>query len=134
MLPSQDNLQTGAQAWCEAWLLVCFNENFNQIFIFKVIQLAFFWHHAWSVLSQFWHFTLSLNPLDLLVYIRLSLCVCLCFFWSRNGGGRSGTFCACTMILEMIRHHSLVDVFFSAKTLRNSKPNMVETMVSHKEA
>uniref|UniRef100_A0AAQ6A697 protein-tyrosine-phosphatase n=1 Tax=Amphiprion ocellaris TaxID=80972 RepID=A0AAQ6A697_AMPOC len=47
-----------------------------------------------------------------------------------NGGGRSGTFCACTMILEMIRHHSMVDVFFAAKTLRNSKPNMVETMVS----
>uniref|UniRef100_A0A8C4FFX1 protein-tyrosine-phosphatase n=1 Tax=Dicentrarchus labrax TaxID=13489 RepID=A0A8C4FFX1_DICLA len=37
-----------------------------------------------------------------------------------NGGGRSGTFCACTMILEMIRHHSMVDVFFAAKTLRNS--------------
>lgn len=34
------------------------------------------------------------------------------------------------MILEMIRHHSIVDVFFAAKTLRNSKPNMVETMVS----
>uniref|UniRef100_A0A8C7Z7U0 protein-tyrosine-phosphatase n=1 Tax=Oryzias sinensis TaxID=183150 RepID=A0A8C7Z7U0_9TELE len=47
-----------------------------------------------------------------------------------NGGGRSGTFCACTMILEMIRHHSVVDVFFAAKTLRNSKPNMVETVVS----
>lgn len=53
------------------------------------------------------------------------MCVCV-----RNGGGRSGTFCACTMILEMIRHHSVADVFFAAKTLRNSKPNMVETMVS----
>lgn len=29
----------------------------------------------------------------------------------------------------MIRCHSLVDVFFAAKTLRNYKPNMVETMV-----
>ncbi|XP_060640646.2 receptor-type tyrosine-protein phosphatase U isoform X2 [Anolis sagrei] len=44
-----------------------------------------------------------------------------------NGGGRSGTFCACTMILEMIKCHKLVDVFFSAKILRNYKPNMVET-------
>lgn len=66
---------------------------------------------------------------------RLSpLCVCVCVSVrptrSRNGGGRSGTFCASTMILEMIRHHSMVDVFFAAKTLRNSKPNMVETMVS----
>lgn len=34
------------------------------------------------------------------------------------------------MILEMIRHHSVADVFFAAKTLRNAKPNMVETMVS----
>lgn len=47
----------------------------------------------------------------------------------RNGGGRSGTFCACATVLEMIRCHSLVDVFFAAKTLRNYKPNMVETMV-----
>ncbi|XP_023558737.1 receptor-type tyrosine-protein phosphatase U isoform X4 [Octodon degus] len=45
-----------------------------------------------------------------------------------NGGGRSGTFCACATVLEMIRCHSLVDVFFAAKTLRNYKPNMVETM------
>uniref|UniRef100_A0AAV2K9P4 protein-tyrosine-phosphatase n=1 Tax=Knipowitschia caucasica TaxID=637954 RepID=A0AAV2K9P4_KNICA len=49
-----------------------------------------------------------------------------------NGGGRSGTFSACTMILEMIRHHSMVDVFFAAKTLRNSKPNMVETMEQYR--
>ncbi|KAF7210689.1 transcript variant X5 [Nothobranchius furzeri] len=49
-----------------------------------------------------------------------------------NGGGRSGTFCACTMILEMIRHHSMVDAFFAAKTLRNSKPNMVETMEQYR--
>ncbi|KAK9526222.1 hypothetical protein VZT92_014933 [Zoarces viviparus] len=49
-----------------------------------------------------------------------------------NGGGRSGTFCASTMILEMIRHHSMVDVFFAAKTLRNSKPNMVETMEQYR--
>ncbi|XP_030645199.1 receptor-type tyrosine-protein phosphatase U [Chanos chanos] len=49
-----------------------------------------------------------------------------------NGGGRSGTFCACTMILEMIRHQSVVDVFYAVKTLRNSKPNMVETMEQYK--
>lgn len=52
--------------------------------------------------------------------------VCVSF---SNGGGRSGTFCACATILEMIRCHSLVDVFFAAKMLRNYKPNMVETMV-----
>uniref|UniRef100_A0A8C9JTH4 Receptor-type tyrosine-protein phosphatase U n=1 Tax=Panthera tigris altaica TaxID=74533 RepID=A0A8C9JTH4_PANTA len=45
-----------------------------------------------------------------------------------NGGGRSGTFCACSTVLEMIRCHNLVDVFFAAKTLRNYKPNMVETL------
>uniref|UniRef100_A0A8C0LK85 Receptor-type tyrosine-protein phosphatase U n=1 Tax=Canis lupus dingo TaxID=286419 RepID=A0A8C0LK85_CANLU len=45
-----------------------------------------------------------------------------------NGGGRSGTFCACATVLEMIRCHNLVDVFFAAKTLRNYKPNMVETL------
>lgn len=29
-----------------------FNENFTQIFILKVCQLAFFWQRAWSALSQ----------------------------------------------------------------------------------
>ncbi|XP_053718532.1 receptor-type tyrosine-protein phosphatase U [Synchiropus splendidus] len=45
-----------------------------------------------------------------------------------NGGGQSGVFCICTSILEMIRHHNTVDVFFSAKTVCNAKPNMLETM------
>uniref|UniRef100_A0A8D0CKF6 Receptor-type tyrosine-protein phosphatase U n=1 Tax=Scleropages formosus TaxID=113540 RepID=A0A8D0CKF6_SCLFO len=45
-----------------------------------------------------------------------------------NGGGRSGTFCACTMILEMIQFQGMVDVFYAVKTLRNSKPNMVESL------
>ncbi|NWZ84421.1 PTPRU phosphatase, partial [Poecile atricapillus] len=45
-----------------------------------------------------------------------------------NGGGRSGTFCASTMILEMLKCHNMADVFFAAKTLRNYKPNMVETL------
>lgn len=51
---------------------------------------------------------------------------------TRNGGGRSGTFCASTMILEMIKCHNMADVFYAAKTLRNYKPNMVETLVSTK--
>ncbi|TSK28170.1 Receptor-type tyrosine-protein phosphatase U [Bagarius yarrelli] len=49
-----------------------------------------------------------------------------------NGGGRSGMFCACTMIMEMIGHHSMVDVFYAVKTLRNSKSNMVETMEQYR--
>lgn len=46
-----------------------------------------------------------------------------------NGGGRSGTFCACTILMEMIQYQSMVDVFYAAKTLRNAKPNMVESLV-----
>ncbi|XP_016095612.1 receptor-type tyrosine-protein phosphatase U-like [Sinocyclocheilus grahami] len=49
-----------------------------------------------------------------------------------NGGGRSGTFCACTMIMEMVHHHNMVDVFYAVKTLRNSKPNMVESMEQYR--
>lgn len=49
---------------------------------------------------------------------------------TRNGGGRSGTYCASTMILEMLKCHNMADVFYAAKTLRNYKPNMVETLVS----
>ncbi|XP_069827673.1 receptor-type tyrosine-protein phosphatase U isoform X5 [Dendropsophus ebraccatus] len=45
-----------------------------------------------------------------------------------NGGGRSGTFCACAMLCEMKRCHHVVDVFYAVKSLRNIKPNMVETL------
>lgn len=49
-----------------------------------------------------------------------------------NGGGRSGTFCACTILMEMIQYQNMVDVFYAAKTLRNAKPNMVESLVGEK--
>ncbi|XP_043945675.1 receptor-type tyrosine-protein phosphatase U [Protopterus annectens] len=49
-----------------------------------------------------------------------------------NGGGRSGTYCACTMVLEMMKCQTVVDVFYAVKTLRNYKPNMVETMEQYR--
>uniref|UniRef100_A0A669ERV2 protein-tyrosine-phosphatase n=1 Tax=Oreochromis niloticus TaxID=8128 RepID=A0A669ERV2_ORENI len=45
-----------------------------------------------------------------------------------NGGGRSGTFCACNILIEMIQYQNMVDVFYAVKTLRNCKPNMVESL------
>uniref|UniRef100_A0A672MRZ5 Receptor-type tyrosine-protein phosphatase U n=1 Tax=Sinocyclocheilus grahami TaxID=75366 RepID=A0A672MRZ5_SINGR len=48
---------------------------------------------------------------------------------SRNGGGRSGTYCASNILMEMIQYQNMVDVFYAVKTLRNAKPNMVETLV-----
>uniref|UniRef100_A0A4W6EH24 protein-tyrosine-phosphatase n=1 Tax=Lates calcarifer TaxID=8187 RepID=A0A4W6EH24_LATCA len=47
-----------------------------------------------------------------------------------NGGGRSGVFCASSIVCEMAKRQSVVDVFHAVKTLRNSKPNMVDTPVS----
>uniref|UniRef100_A0A8K9XPW0 protein-tyrosine-phosphatase n=1 Tax=Oncorhynchus mykiss TaxID=8022 RepID=A0A8K9XPW0_ONCMY len=46
-----------------------------------------------------------------------------------NGGGRSGTFCAISIVCEMLRHQRSVDVFHAVKTLRNNKPNMVDLLV-----
>lgn len=51
-------------------------------------------------------------------------------FVCRNGGGRSGVFCASSIVCEMAKRQSVVDVFHAVKTLRNSKPNMVDTPVS----
>uniref|UniRef100_A0A673AYE8 protein-tyrosine-phosphatase n=1 Tax=Sphaeramia orbicularis TaxID=375764 RepID=A0A673AYE8_9TELE len=45
-----------------------------------------------------------------------------------NGGGRSGMFCACNILLEMIQYQNMVDIFYAVKTLRNCKPNMVESL------
>uniref|UniRef100_A0AAX7UVM8 protein-tyrosine-phosphatase n=1 Tax=Astatotilapia calliptera TaxID=8154 RepID=A0AAX7UVM8_ASTCA len=46
-----------------------------------------------------------------------------------NGGGRSGTFCAISIVCEMLQHQRSVDVFHAVKTLRNNKPNMVDLLV-----
>uniref|UniRef100_A0A671M9T9 protein-tyrosine-phosphatase n=1 Tax=Sinocyclocheilus anshuiensis TaxID=1608454 RepID=A0A671M9T9_9TELE len=50
----------------------------------------------------------------------------------RNGGGRSGTFCAISIVSEMLRHQRSVDVFHAVKTLRNNKPNMVDLLDQYK--
>ncbi|MBN3307031.1 PTPRM phosphatase, partial [Amia calva] len=49
-----------------------------------------------------------------------------------NGGGRSGTFCAISIVCEMLRHQRSVDVFHAVKTLRNNKPNMVDLLEQYK--
>uniref|UniRef100_A0A8C2DQS4 Receptor-type tyrosine-protein phosphatase kappa n=1 Tax=Cyprinus carpio TaxID=7962 RepID=A0A8C2DQS4_CYPCA len=46
-----------------------------------------------------------------------------------NGGGRSGMFCAISIVCEMIKRQNVVDVFHAVKSLRNSKPNMVDSPV-----
>lgn len=51
----------------------------------------------------------------------------------RNGGGRSGTFCAICSVCEMIQQQNIIDVFHIVKTLRNNKSNMVETLVRFQE-
>ncbi|XP_076872722.1 receptor-type tyrosine-protein phosphatase kappa isoform X9 [Brachyhypopomus gauderio] len=44
-----------------------------------------------------------------------------------NGGGRSGVFSAISIVCEMIKRQNVVDVFHAVKSLRNSKPNMVDS-------
>ncbi|XP_049334666.1 receptor-type tyrosine-protein phosphatase kappa isoform X6 [Astyanax mexicanus] len=44
-----------------------------------------------------------------------------------NGGGRSGMFSAISIVCEMIKRQNVVDVFHAVKSLRNSKPNMVDS-------
>lgn len=41
-------------------------------------------------------------------------------------------FCAIGIVVEMVKRQNVVDVFHAVKTLRNSKPNMVEAPVSHR--
>ncbi|XP_030219946.1 receptor-type tyrosine-protein phosphatase mu isoform X6 [Gadus morhua] len=49
-----------------------------------------------------------------------------------NGGGRSGTFCAISIVCEMLQHQRTVDAFHAVKTLRNNKPNMVDLLEQYK--
>nr|XP_046216543.1 receptor-type tyrosine-protein phosphatase mu-like isoform X2 [Oncorhynchus gorbuscha] len=49
-----------------------------------------------------------------------------------NGGGRSGTFCAISIVCEMLQQQRSVDVFHAVKTLRNNKPNMVDLLDQYK--
>lgn len=41
-------------------------------------------------------------------------------------------YCASNILMEMIQYQNMVDVFYAVKTLRNAKPNMVETLVGTK--
>lgn len=68
-------------------------------------------------------------PLSATVNEFRPCCPC-CLSSCSNGGGRSGTFCACNILLEMIQYQNMVDIFYAVKTLRNCKPNMVESLVS----
>ncbi|KAF7254770.1 Protein THEMIS [Varanus komodoensis] len=52
---------------------------------------------------------------------------CKNIVYKLNGGGRSGMFCAIGIVVEMLKRQNVIDVFHAVKTLRNSKPNMVET-------
>nr|XP_055066598.1 receptor-type tyrosine-protein phosphatase U isoform X3 [Misgurnus anguillicaudatus] len=49
-----------------------------------------------------------------------------------NGGGRSGMYSATNILMEMIEYQNMVDVFYAVKTLRNAKPNMVETLEQYR--
>ncbi|XP_035698223.1 receptor-type tyrosine-protein phosphatase U-like isoform X2 [Branchiostoma floridae] len=44
-----------------------------------------------------------------------------------NGVGRSGVFCTAHALLDRLKTEQVVDVFQAVKTLRNHRPNMVET-------
>uniref|UniRef100_UPI00359015BA receptor-type tyrosine-protein phosphatase kappa-like isoform X1 n=1 Tax=Myxine glutinosa TaxID=7769 RepID=UPI00359015BA len=46
----------------------------------------------------------------------------------QNGAGRSGTFCAVSIACDMVKRQDVVDVFHAVKTLRNSKPNIVDSL------
>lgn len=65
-------------------------------------------------------------------WLKAAIWNALASFASRNGGGRSGMFCAIGIVVEMVKRQNVVDVFHAVKTLRNSKPNMVEAPVSHR--
>lgn len=67
------------------------------------------------------------SSIDLCLYCVIVIRQCILFH--SNGGGRSGTFCACNILIEMIQYQNMVDVFYAVKTLRNCKPNMVESLV-----
>lgn len=43
-------------------------------------------------------------------------------------------FCASSIVCEMVKRQNVVDVFHAVKTLRNSKPNMVDTPVRRRSS
>ncbi|KAG5855891.1 hypothetical protein ANANG_G00001760 [Anguilla anguilla] len=49
-----------------------------------------------------------------------------------NGGSRCGVFCAVSFVCDMIKRQSVVDVFHAVKSLRNSKPNMVDSLEQYR--
>ena len=54
--------------------------------------------------------------------------------WSLNsaGVGRTGVFCAVSILIERLKAEAVVDVFHTVKQLREQRPAMVQTKVSLK--
>ncbi|XP_077981239.1 receptor-type tyrosine-protein phosphatase epsilon-like isoform X1 [Glandiceps talaboti] len=49
----------------------------------------------------------------------------------RNGLGRSGVFCAFFAVYEQVKMEQIVNVFQAVKTIRENKPQMVETVAQY---
>jgi len=47
-----------------------------------------------------------------------------------DGGGRSGVFCEVDANLELVEEDGLLDVYGYLRKIRNSRPGLVETVVS----
>ena len=51
----------------------------------------------------------------------------LSFSIGREGVGRTGVFCALSVIIERLKAEGVVDVFQTVKRLRSQRPAMVQT-------
>ena len=49
-----------------------------------------------------------------------------------SGAGRTGVFCALSILLGRIQAEGVVDVFQTIRTLRHQRPHMVQDPVSNK--
>ena len=50
-------------------------------------------------------------------------------FYLSDGVGRTGVFCALSIVLERMRSEGVVDLFQTVKLLRTQRPNMIQNKV-----
>ena len=54
----------------------------------------------------------------------------VCFSFDSAGVGRTGVFCALSVLIERLKAEAVVDVFQTVKQLRAQRPAMVQTKVT----
>ncbi|KAJ8289422.1 hypothetical protein GJAV_G00001120 [Gymnothorax javanicus] len=107
-------------------------DSYRQPAAFIVTQ-----HPLPNTVKDFWRLVYDYGCTSLVMLNEIDLTQGCPQYWPeegmfRNGGSRCGVFCTASFVCDLIKRQNVVDVFHAVKSLRNSKPNMVDSLEQYR--